>query len=201
MQKFTPEQFVTMPWKNGGGSSTQIAVYPPGANHSGFEWRISTARVESAGPFSLFAGFDRSLAIVEGNGIALAIDSLHATILSADTRPFAFRGEQQVHASLLDGPVVDLNIFTRRSSWTHTLEKLEFSGTLQCGMQADLIFIYNARGAGVHCRTLAGRELDCGSGEAVLIDSSDGDHVALSAPTTATLYIARLTEKHHADNQ
>ena len=33
--------------------------------------------------------------------------------------------------------------------------------------------------------------------EAVLIDASDGDHVDLSAATTATLYIARLTAKPH----
>jgi len=197
MQKFTRDDFVTMPWKNGAGSTVQLAIYPPGADHASFEWRVSAADITTAGPFSLFAGCDRSIAILEGNGVALELDSLHATMLTPDNKPFAFRGEQQVHVSLLDGPVKDLNIMTRRAFWTQTLEQLQFSGTMHCAMQADQIFIYNTRGATVHCRTLAGRELECGIGEAVLIDASDGDHVDLSAATTATLYIARLTAKPH----
>lgn len=197
MQKFTSDDFVSMPWKNGGGTTVQFASYPAGADHAAFEWRASAADITTAGPFSLFAGYDRSIAILQGNGIALELDSLHATMLTSDNKPFAFRGERQVHVSLLDGPVRDLNIMTRRTSWTHTLEKLQFSGSMQCAMQADQIFIYNTRGATVHCRTLAGRELECGIGEAVLIDATDGDHVDLSASDTATLYIARLTARRN----
>ena len=33
----------TMPWKNGGGETTEIAVFPSGAGLDDFEWRISMA--------------------------------------------------------------------------------------------------------------------------------------------------------------
>ena len=48
------------PWKNGGGSTTEIAVAPPGAGFDSFDWRISLATISHSGPFSTFAGIDRS---------------------------------------------------------------------------------------------------------------------------------------------
>lgn len=200
MRKFTRDDYVSMPWKNGGGHTLQLAIAPEGADLSSFEWRISSADVDSSGPFSLFAGFDRSLAVLEGNGLMLELDSLHATILTPDNKPLAFRGEQQVHAALFDGPIRDLNVITRRACWTHTLERLQFSGSLQCDMQADLVFIFNARGDAVQCKTLAGREAGIGEGESVLIDASDGEHIDLSAKAAAMLYIVRLMQKRNADN-
>ncbi|MEC4718469.1 HutD family protein [Noviherbaspirillum sp. CPCC 100848] len=200
MRKFTRDDYVSMPWKNGGGNTLQLAIAPEDADLSNFDWRVSTAEIGGAGPFSLFAGFDRSLAVLEGSGLMLELDSLHATILTPDNKPLAFRGEQQLHAALLDGPIRDLNVITRRACWTHTLEKLQFSGSLQCDMQADLIFIFHARGGDVHCRTLAGREAAIGGGESVLIDASDGEHIDLAATAAATLYIVRLMQKRNADN-
>ncbi len=43
-----------MPWKNGGGETAEIAVFPPSADLSEFGWRISMATVSSDGPFSAF---------------------------------------------------------------------------------------------------------------------------------------------------
>ena len=50
-----------MPWKNGGGTTTEVAVSPEGAGLDHFDWRISMARVEQDGPFSTFPGIDRTL--------------------------------------------------------------------------------------------------------------------------------------------
>ena len=61
-----------MPWKNGGGVTTEIAVFPANAGLEDFEWRLSMATVASDGPFSLFAGIDRTLAVLEGEGLVLA---------------------------------------------------------------------------------------------------------------------------------
>lgn len=55
MKLLLPETMRRMPWKNGGGITTEIAIAPPGATLDAFDWRISTARVEAAGPFSRFA--------------------------------------------------------------------------------------------------------------------------------------------------
>ena len=62
-----------MKWKNGGGETTEIALFPENAGLNDFDWRISMARVESAGPFSLFPGVDRTLSILEGEGPQRAI--------------------------------------------------------------------------------------------------------------------------------
>ena len=32
-----------MPWKNGRGETTEIAIWPPTAGLDGFDWRISMA--------------------------------------------------------------------------------------------------------------------------------------------------------------
>ncbi len=57
---------VFTPWKNGGGRTAEILAMPEGAGLDGFDWRISTAEVAQSGPFSLFAGLDRWLTVLEG---------------------------------------------------------------------------------------------------------------------------------------
>ena len=57
-----------MPWKNGGGTTTEVAVSPDHAGLEDFDWRISMARVETSGPFSSFAGIDCTLSVLEGEG-------------------------------------------------------------------------------------------------------------------------------------
>ena len=51
-----------MPWKNGGGSTTELLVEPAGATlQTGFRWRLSMAALETSGPFSRFEGHDRTM--------------------------------------------------------------------------------------------------------------------------------------------
>ena len=50
-------------WKNGGGSTTEIAVFPPDAGFDDFDWRVSLATVAADGPFSAFPGIERTLAM------------------------------------------------------------------------------------------------------------------------------------------
>ena len=40
-----------MPWKNGGGVTTEIAIAPAGATLDNFDWRVSTTQVGAARPF------------------------------------------------------------------------------------------------------------------------------------------------------
>jgi environmental stress-induced protein Ves len=39
------------PWKNGGGSTTQIAVFPPDAGFEEFDWRVSLATIPMTARF------------------------------------------------------------------------------------------------------------------------------------------------------
>ena len=117
-------QFRRMRWKNGGGETVEIAIWPEGATLDNFDWRISMARVESDGPFSKFSGCDRSLVILHGNGMALTIGSqaaIEATILSP---PLCFDAAAATSARLLDGPIVDLNVMTRRGRHSQRLRRV-----------------------------------------------------------------------------
>ena len=53
-------------WKNGGGTTRDILVSPPGASLDGFDWRLSLAQVDRDGPFSRFDNVDRTLILLSG---------------------------------------------------------------------------------------------------------------------------------------
>jgi environmental stress-induced protein Ves len=99
-------------WKNGGGTTREIAVFPPGAGMDDFLWRLSMAKVERAGAFSVFASVDRTLAVMGG--------TLHLTgpridvLLDRESSPHPFDGGDAIWGEPLDGPVLDLNAMVRR---------------------------------------------------------------------------------------
>lgn len=117
----------TMPWKNGGGTTTEIAVSPDGAGLDDFDWRVSMARVEGGGPFSGFAGVDRTLAVLEGEGIVLDIAGREPARLTGASAPPSFPADVATTAALIAGPITDLNVMTRRGRATHTVERLMVS--------------------------------------------------------------------------
>jgi uncharacterized protein len=100
-----PEDFITTPWKNGGGLTHEIAR-AEGAK--GWLWRLSIAEVATDGPFSRFDGYARILTVIEGAGIAL-----HGPdhVLSAlPLHPVPFDGETPIDGRLINGPIRDLNL-------------------------------------------------------------------------------------------
>ncbi|MCB4767776.1 HutD family protein [Ancylobacter sp. Lp-2] len=118
-----------MRWKNGAGSTTEIAVFPPDAGLGAFDWRVSMADVAEDGPFSRFPGIDRTLAILDGEGVALAIEGTGESAGTGEalvTRagpPLAFAADVGVSARLLGGPVRDLNVMSRRGVFAHLLTR------------------------------------------------------------------------------
>ncbi|KRB27677.1 HutD-family protein [Mesorhizobium sp. Root695] len=124
-------EYRSMPWKNGGGVTTEIAVSPAGAGLDDFDWRVSTARVELSGPFSRFAGIDRTLAVLEGEGIVLDIAGYPPTSINRATDPFSFPADVPTAAALVGGPISDLNVMTRRSRMTHSVERLVISAPVE----------------------------------------------------------------------
>ncbi|MFN7103700.1 MAG: HutD family protein [Pseudorhizobium sp.] len=111
-----------MPWKNGGGETVEIAVFPHDASVDTFDWRISMAAVAQDGPFSVFPGVDRTLSVLEGNGIDLTVDGREATRLTQASAPLAFPADAPTMARLLDGPIRDLNVMSRRAAFSHVVE-------------------------------------------------------------------------------
>ncbi|MFZ4533759.1 MAG: HutD family protein [Alsobacter sp.] len=121
---------VETPWKNGGGVTAEIAAAPPGAGLDAFDWRISRATVAADGPFSAFPEIDRTLTVLDGDGLLLAVGDAPSALLSADGDPFAFPGDVPAHGRLVGGAVVDLNVMTRRGRVAHAVARLAAGATL-----------------------------------------------------------------------
>lgn len=111
------------PWKNGGGRTWEIAAHPAGAGFDTMAWRMSMAEVATAGPFSAFAGIDRTLTVISG---AMELDFAQggAVALDETTPPLAFPGEAAVSARLGSAQVIDFNVMTRRSVFAHCVTAL-----------------------------------------------------------------------------
>jgi uncharacterized protein len=111
-----------MPWKNSGGSTREVMIWPPGASlETGFDWRVSMADVATSGPFSRFPGYDRLLMVIEGAGITLTGLPDGPRQLMGFAAEAGFAGEQDVAGELINGPVRDFNLITRRSTATGKL--------------------------------------------------------------------------------
>jgi uncharacterized protein len=134
------------PWKNGGGSTTEIAIAPPGAGFDKFDWRISLATISASGPFSVFAGVDRTLALVDGPGVTLDIGDEGRFVLSEDDPIVEFAGESQVMATLNGAPTTDFNVMTRRARCHHRLGKRVLEGASEFAPRGDVTILFLAEG-------------------------------------------------------
>jgi len=119
MKKLDPAGYRTMPWKNGGGTTTEVLTLPEGATLETFEARVSFAHVASDGPFSLFEGVDRTLVVTSGAGLTLHMADDADVTLDLHSRPLVFTGEDPCTATLTEGPITDLNVMTRRARLKH----------------------------------------------------------------------------------
>lgn len=110
--------FLRTRWKNGGGETLQVAIWPAHATIDDFDWRISLSTVVADGAFSRFPGIDRTLCLVVGVRIDLMIDGI-AVSLSASHNAHRFAGEAECFATVPAGPIADLNVMTRRTRFAH----------------------------------------------------------------------------------
>ena len=136
-----------MPWKNGAGTTTEIAVSPSGATTDDFDWRISMAQVGSDGWFSEFPRVDRTLAVLEGNGIDLSIAAAPPVRILPASAPYSFAADTPVFAKLLDGPIIDLNVMTRRNRFIHRMTRLKADAPITWQLQAEVTVILSCTSA------------------------------------------------------
>jgi environmental stress-induced protein Ves len=96
-------------WKNGGGLTCEIAVYPPLATIEDFLWRISIAKIESSGPFSQFRNTHRSLVLLDGNGISCVFSDQTVKLIDSGGM-IKFSGERSLYCEPIDGACIVLNV-------------------------------------------------------------------------------------------
>ena len=158
-----------MPWKNGGGETTEIAVFPQAAGLDDFDWRVSMARVEASGPFSVFPGIDRTLAILEGEGIRLAVGGTDGADIRLESGPHSFAADIATEAVLLGGAIRDLNVMTRRNRWSHRVTNSSVKTTTDMALEATVTILL------------------CTSGRVAI---TSGDGVGALGPLDAALFSA-----------
>jgi len=175
MHVLRSENYRRMPWKNGGGETVEIAVFPAGADLAAFGWRVSMATVASDGPFSVFPGIDRTLSILEGQGMELDIEGRAPIVLTQASRPLAFPADASTSARLVSGTIVDLNVMTRRGQWTHQVERRTFEGQHHLDAEGGITMLLSLGNlrieTGDHAEELG--RLDCAILDGVVLTTSD----------------------------
>jgi len=133
------EDLVRVPWKNGGGTTAEVAAFPEGSSFDTFGWRLSMADVASDGPFSVFPGIDRTLIVVEGEGIELDVEGVTYALAKASPK-LSFSGDDVTTGRLLSGPIRDLNVMTRRGQFRHRTRFVN-SGVALLAEETDVAFL------------------------------------------------------------
>ena len=176
------DEHLRMPWKNGGGVTSEVARFPAEGE---FDWRISIAEVAEGGPFSAFPEIDRVILRLGEAPLVLRIEGAEHELQRF--QPLAFDGEAATTASLPGGPTRDLNVMTRRGRAVSEVIVHELVGRRRVGAPAgnELIAIVLD---GVVDATV--------DGESTLLELHDGLHgigpVAFDLDGAATVVVAAL---------
>lgn len=178
-----------MPWKNGGGETVEVIVHPEGAGLSDFGWRVSMATVASDGPFSVFPGIDRTLAVLLGDGMELSIEGLGERLLTPQSTPLAFPADAPTSARLPGGPITDLNVMTRRGAFRHTLVRhvVEDAKTLAASPGGRLLLALDPLGVFTADGLIGLQPLD-----ALLLDGCEAAYV-VPAGDRAAFHLVEIT--------
>lgn len=138
-KRFSQNDFIEMPWKNGAGVTTELFRLPDPQDPSQFLLRISRAKVEQDGPFSVFPGVNRELLILQGDGCRLAFTDRAEVLVPG--RVLTFHGEDPIHCQLINGPIVDFNVMIARKFGGVNVssgEKMEF-------VASSMTFLYHPK--------------------------------------------------------
>ena len=177
-------------WKNGLGETAEIAIAPADAAVDAFDWRISMARVEAHGPFSAFPGVDRTLTVLDGEGLRLTVECAPTMVLTPGSAPFAFAGDIAAAATLVGGPVTDLNVMTRRDRFRHRVRRV-VAGT-EVVDAAECVAVFCVAGearVGVDGRTVA-----LGARDTLLLDPGPRA-LELGAEATTSLLLVAISRR------
>lgn len=147
MRILKADEYRRMPWRNGGGETAEVAIGPAGATLNDFDWRVSMARIEADGPFSVFPQTDRTLTVLRGDGLHISIAGSAPVELTCDSEPLAFPGDVAADATLLGGTVTDLNVMTHRERLKHSMRRVRIEGNAELVLDAPLALLVCAQAA------------------------------------------------------
>jgi environmental stress-induced protein Ves len=99
------------PWRNGAGRKADIATGP--------DWLIGFAFLDGDAPFSDYAGFDRTITLLEGPGFTLSGPGREDLAVKVAAMPTPFDGGWRATCRINGGPCMVLNAMSARARWRH----------------------------------------------------------------------------------
>lgn len=128
-------------WKNGQGRSWSVCRSTD-ADVTDFDWSVSVAVLQDEREFSFYPGIDRTLAILDGQGMKIRLNDLEV-VVTMESEPFAFEGDTRVVGDVVaKEPVTDFNVLTRRSTCHHTSERISVGGMGVLSSRADVLIAH-----------------------------------------------------------
>lgn len=188
------EDYRVMPWKNGGGSTTELAIYPAQSTmNDPFHWRVSLAQLNGSGPFSSFPGYDRSIVLLSGHPMQLIHkNGDHELKQLQPLVPYLFPGEWTTEGQL-EGRAEDFNLMLRREAVSGSLECLHVNATGPLTAQlAKTTFLWVFRGEVLWESQMQQKPLV--TGDSLLIEASGHEQFQLESED-AIVFIARINPK------
>ncbi|HTR86079.1 MAG TPA: HutD family protein [Reyranella sp.] len=132
ISRLDPSQYRRTPWKNGGGTTIDIAEH-------GDTWRFGRTPITGAGPFSDYSGFDRLQVLVAGRGLVLQTPGGEIDV-RVPFKPVRFAGETPIVSRLEAGPVEVVNLIGRRDTVRLALEVAGAGHRRMLGAGTHLIY-------------------------------------------------------------
>jgi environmental stress-induced protein Ves len=179
IRRLSPADHRVMPWKNGLGSTTEIAVHPPGASVDEFTWRLSIADLTTSGPFSSFPGVERIIVQLEGSPMELTHEG-HGRRRLARLAPHRFDGAWRTHAEI-PSPARDFNVMARGLRSSLSVLQLDRGSSARIDAAAETQIVHARRGA---LAIEVGEErIDLGEAETLIVEGEAG--IAIEAASEA----------------
>jgi environmental stress-induced protein Ves len=143
LQLLTPSHYRRVPWKNGLGSTLELATNAaePGGP---WTWRLSLADVPTRASFSAFPGVDRHLAVLDGAGMKLERNPEQIEV-PREGRAFSFAGEDAIVGTPVGSGVRDANLMLDRTKWTGSLEIQRVHERRSIEVEGDVVLIFAAQ--------------------------------------------------------
>lgn len=187
--KFTAEDYKVMPWKNGGGSTTELAIFPDEGNlHEPFTWRISIAQLTGSGPFSAFPGYDRVIIQLTGSPMRISHKEGGSRELQL-LRPYRFRGEWTTQADLTSA-AQDFNVMVRRDSASAEAECVTLhAGAIIERRSSEIAFLYVWSGS-ASLEMMGKAATTFREGESILIEGTRGQTLALKGNSAQVIMVS-----------
>ncbi len=180
------ENYRRQAWKNGGGFTTELAMEPLSPDR-GFLWRLSIAEVEQSGPFSDFAGYERTIMLLSGDGMELGFDQAPTVRIDRREQPFVFDGGWKTHCTLIGGPVKDMNLMVDRGRARATMRVLALRADPTMLIAAPTALYHVLRGKASF--GILGHDEVVSQGELLRIDAAGGFPIPANAAEAGTALV------------